>query len=286
MDFLGDTLTALSGQNFKNGRALQQTSGVLAEKITILANNSKEQATFVNETAESLKEIVQNIEQTSQSSQQMRTHANDVTQLSNEGSTLATKTSNAMKDIDEKTSSINEAITVIDQIAFQTNILSLNAAVEAATAGEAGKGFAVVAQEVRNLASRSAEVANEIKTLVENATAHAHQGNQIATQMIKGYETLNNSISSTTELIESVSHDTSIQQQKVSQINSAITHIDEATNKNAQIAQETNIIAQQASDIAQKIVNDACGKNFEGKHDIKIRKQLIDPNYKGVERKK
>ncbi|MFW2579947.1 methyl-accepting chemotaxis protein, partial [Aliarcobacter butzleri] len=69
---------------------------------------------------------------------------------------------------------INEAIGVIDNIAFQTNILSLNAAVEAATAGEAGKGFAVVAGEVRNLASRSAEAAREIKTIVENATSKAN----------------------------------------------------------------------------------------------------------------
>jgi methyl-accepting chemotaxis protein len=68
-----------------------------------------------------------------------------------------------MEDINTQVTAINEAISVIDQIAFQTNILSLNAAVEAATAGEAGRGFAVVAAEVRNLASRSAEAANEIK---------------------------------------------------------------------------------------------------------------------------
>jgi methyl-accepting chemotaxis protein len=73
-----------------------------------------------------------------------------------------------MDEIDNQVNAINEAITVIDQIAFQTNILSLNAAVEAATAGEAGKGFAVVAQEVRNLANRSADAAREIKNLVEN----------------------------------------------------------------------------------------------------------------------
>ena len=71
------------------------------------------------------------------------------------------------------------SITIIDQIAFQTNILSLNAAVEAATAGEAGKGFAVVAQEVRNLASRSAEAAREIKSLVENATEKTNNGKKL-----------------------------------------------------------------------------------------------------------
>jgi methyl-accepting chemotaxis protein len=85
-----------------------------------------------------------------------------------------------MDEINSEVQAINEAISFIDQIAFQTNILSLNAAVEAATAGEAGKGFAVVAQEVRNLAGRSAEAANEIKRLVENAATKANQGKNIS----------------------------------------------------------------------------------------------------------
>ena len=99
---------------------------------------------------------------------------------------------------------INDSISVIDQIAFQTNILSLNAAVEAATAGEAGKGFAVVAAEVRNLASRSAEAAKEIKAIVENATSKANQGKDIANNMIDGYKQLNQNISQTINLISDI----------------------------------------------------------------------------------
>merc|ERR1711991_1300727 len=96
------------------------------------------------------------------------------------GQNLATKTASSMDEINTEVNAINESITIIDQIAFQTNILSLNAAVEAATAGEAGKGFAVVAQEVRNLASRSAEAAKEIKDLVESATIKANDGKKIS----------------------------------------------------------------------------------------------------------
>ena len=107
---------------------------------------------------------------------------------------------------------------VIDQIAFQTNILSLNAAVEAATAGEAGKGFAVVAQEVRNLASRSAEAANEIKALVGTATQKANDGKKISDEMIKGYEELNENITQTISLINDVEAASKEQQTGIEQI--------------------------------------------------------------------
>ncbi len=117
---------------------------------------------------------------------------------------MANQTTTAMDEINTQVNLVNEAIGVIDNIAFQTNILSLNAAVEAATAGEAGKGFAVVAQEVRNLATRSAEAAKEIKAIVERATVKANEGKEIATNMIEGYKNLNSNISSTMNLISDI----------------------------------------------------------------------------------
>ena len=110
----------------------------------------------------------------------MASLSTEVTASATNGERLANQTTVAMDEINNQVNSINEAISVIDQIAFQTNILSLNAAVEAATAGEAGKGFAVVAQEVRNLANRSAEAAKEIKNLVENATSKTNDGKKIS----------------------------------------------------------------------------------------------------------
>ncbi len=116
--------------------------------------------------------------------------SNETKSSANEGKINANDTVKAMDEINDTVQNINEAISVIDQIAFQTNILSLNAAVEAATEGEAGKGFAVVAQEVRNLASRSAEAAKEIKDLVENATQRANNGKITSSKMIEGFTQL------------------------------------------------------------------------------------------------
>ncbi len=178
------------------------------------------------------------------------------------GMTLASQTSTSMDEINTEVTAINEAITVIDQIAFQTNILSLNAAVEAATAGEAGKGFAVVAQEVRNLASRSADAANEIKAIVEKAAAKANQGKKVSDDMIEGYEGLNQHFSETIQLIEDVSSASKEQMTGIEQINDAVTMLDRVTQENAH---EANSVAQIASDVskmANELVQDASHKKF------------------------
>ena len=286
VDTLGETLTKLSGQNLKNGKALQQTSNIFSKNILHLNQSSQEQVKALGQTAAALNEITTHIQHTTENSKDMAKYAQDVTNSSNTGEKLALKTQEAMNDINVKIGAINDAIEVIDQISFQTNILSLNAAVEAATAGEAGKGFAVVAQEVRNLASRSAQAASEIKDLVSTATEHAKDGTNISAQMIEGYNKLHDDISSTTKLIDSVATDSRKQLEKIEQINQDLTTIDNDARQNAKIAQETNIVAQQAHDIAQKIVNDASQKKFAGKEQVKVRKNIIDTKYDGPERRK
>ena len=167
---------------------------------------------------------------------------------------------------------------MIDQIAFQTNILSLNAAVEAATAGEAGKGFAVVAQEVRNLASRSADAAKEIKNIVETATSKANQGKEIANHMIDGYKELNQNISQTINLISDIEMSSKEQLMGIEQINDAVNSLDQQTQQNAQIASQTHDVALLTDDIAKLIVNDANTKEFNGKNEVKAKN--IKVNYK------
>ena len=173
---LGESITTMLIENKKNGLTLGESSNVLLENVNKLNSSSNSAAASLEETAAAIEEITSTVRSNSENITKMALLSNDVTKSVVVGEKYANQTTIAMDEINTQVNLVNEAISVIDNIAFQTNILSLNAAVEAATAGEAGKGFAVVAQEVRNLASRSAEAAREIKDIVELATKKANEG--------------------------------------------------------------------------------------------------------------
>ena len=240
---LGDSVTSMLKENKSNGLTLEQSSNVLLLNVDKLNLSSNEAAASLEETAAALEEITSNIRNNTESIAKMSMLSNGVTKAVNEGQAMANQTTTAMDEINTQVNLVNEAIGVIDNIAFQTNILSLNTAVEAATAGEAGKGFAVVAQEVRNLANRSAQAAKEIKDIVEKASEKANNGKSIATNMIDGYSELNNSISNTLVTIENVATASKEQESGILQINDAINSLDASTQKNAQVAEQISNMA-------------------------------------------
>jgi len=259
---LREAITQMLLENQTNGIDLQNSSKILLHSVDKLNSSSNEATKSLQNTATVLGNITENVDKTSVQTIQMSTLANAVTGSSNEGLKLAFKTTTAMDEINEKVSAINESIIIIDQIAFQTNILSLNAAVEAATAGEAGRGFAVVAQEVRNLANRSTQAAQEIKNLVESANIKANDGKTIANEMIQGYNILNENIDKTIQLIQSVANISKEQQVGIIQINSAIDILEQQVKSNAEVSSQTNNIAIKTSNIANTIVNNTNQKKF------------------------
>jgi len=268
---LSSSITTMLGENKSNGLSLQNSSNILVENMDTLSTTSNETAASLEETAAALEEITSTIINSSDNISRVSQYSSEVLSSTSEGEKLAQETTSSMDEINNQVVAIRDAISVIDQISFQTNILSLNAAVEAATAGESGKGFAVVAQEVRNLASRSAEAAKEIKGLVENATSKASQGKKISSKMIEGYLGLNKNVSKTAELISLIQTSSKEQQSGVEQINSAINNLDKQTQQNASIASQTASIASQTDEIAKLIVSEADAKEFAGKDSIQER---------------
>jgi methyl-accepting chemotaxis protein len=263
VNIVGKTTTDMLIQNKKEGQILDEGSDSLLDNVQKLNQNSNEAAAQLEETAAAVEEITSSINNNTKNISEMSHFANELTQVANQGQNFANETTQSMNEIDEQVNAINEAITIIDQIAFQTNILSLNAAVEAATAGEAGKGFAVVAAEVRNLANKSAEAASDIKNLVESAISKTDEGKEIASKMTQEYDALNENITSTIDLIEKVTSASMNQQKGIEQINDEIDVIEKKTVENTQMAKDATLISGQTSSLAQTIVNDAKNKKFD-----------------------
>ena len=262
INILGKELGNSAKNNFQNGETLENSASTMTSSMNNLATKANEQAASLEQTAAALEEITSITRNNTQNATKMGELGQIVKKSVQTGEELASKTALSMDEINEKVKAINSAITVIDQIAFQTNILSLNAAVEAATAGEAGKGFAVVAQEVRNLANRSAEAAKEIKNLVEEANIKTNDGKLISSDMIEGYKELNKNISETIHIIEDVSAASKEQMLGIEQINQTVNMLDRVTQENAFESNQIKEISQSVSTLAYELLTDAKSKKF------------------------
>jgi methyl-accepting chemotaxis protein len=262
---MNNIITEMLLNNQEDGLKLRDTSNELSNNVSLLSQNATNQAASLEEIAASITEVTENVNQTSQKAQSMFAISSQTQKSSNSGKELATKTVSSMDQINEKVQTISQSIAVIDQIAFQTNILSLNAAVEAATAGEAGKGFAVVAAEVRNLAARSAEAARQIKELVESASRQTLEGKEISTNMIAGFEKLEEKINETNIIINDVATGAKEQTAAMISISETINNLDRFTQQNAQVADETNKISSDTNEIANKVVENVNESKFIGK---------------------
>ncbi len=262
---LRNVITTMLVENKKNGLDLDRTSDILLENMEVITKSTQKSEKILDEANGALKEMTQNIQINSINSKKMSNISNEVLTKAKDGELLASKTAKAMDDINKEVNDISEAITVIDQIAFQTNILSLNAAVEAATAGEAGKGFAVVASEVRNLASKSSEAATLIKELIESASKKTDTGKEVAHKMIDGYKKLNQNILNSSEYIKEIEQVSHKQLDSIDKINLIIKNVTNQIKDNSKISKETKEVAVETDLKAKEVVKIVDAKEFDGK---------------------
>ena len=275
LNMIGTNISEFLAMVNKNGNILDNKSKELLELVNQLHTSTLNQSTSLGQVTAAVQEITHNITSTSTKASNMLQIANSTKAYSLEGIKLVDKTQDSMLEINESTSAINEAISTIDQIAFQTNILSLNAAVEAATAGEAGKGFAVVAQEVRNLANRSADAAREIKHLVEVANKKSQEGKEYSSHMKESFEKLALMIDENTLIIDEVAKSNEVQMNNLSQINDTMSNLDSITQENTSMARKTKEVAVQTNSVADDMLKAA----EMNEYDKEVEKRIINYNW-------
>jgi methyl-accepting chemotaxis protein len=200
------------------------------------------------------------MEQLTSTVRQSADNAKQANQLASSASAAAVKGGDVvgqvvatMEDIATSSKKIAEIINVIDGIAFQTNILALNAAVEAARAGEQGRGFAVVAGEVRNLAQRSAQAAREIKNMINDSVSKVDAGSRLVNTAGASMGEIVNQVKRVTDLIAEITSAANEQASGIGQVNEAITQMDQVTQQNAALVEESAAAAASLKDQAGRL---------------------------------
>ena len=220
-----------------------------------LSARTENQASALQETAASMEQLNSTVRQNAENARHANQLARTASEVATQGGDVVADVVRTMKDINDSSRKISDIIGVIDGIAFQTNILALNAAVEAARAGEQGRGFAVVASEVRNLASRSAEAAREIKSLIVASVERVEAGSALVDRAGQTMSDVVGAITRVTDIMAEISAASSEQSQGVDQVNEAVTQMDQATQQNAALVEEMAAAATSLNHQAAELVN-------------------------------
>ena len=232
---------------------VSRISSQVASSSETLAEGATSQASSLEETSSALEQMASMTRQNAESANETSKTTKNTLSLIAQGSQTVDSVNRAMADINQSSEQIHEIIKAIEEIAFQTNLLALNAAVEAARAGEAGKGFAVVADEVRNLAIRSSEAAKTTAQLIETTVEKVHNGSDQVKQLAENFREIEAESQNVGRLVENISAATSEQAQGVDQVNTAVAQMDHVTQANAASAEESSAAATELSDQSESL---------------------------------
>lgn len=228
-----------------------------------LAQRTESTATSLEETAASMEEITATVKQNADNAEQAHQMAKTVSDTADRGSEMVCYVIEKMRDIAGSSDRIADILSVIDGIAFQTNILALNASVEAARAGEQGRGFAVVAGEVRNLASRSADAAKEIRLLIGDSRTQVGEGSELAQQAGETMDEIATEVMRMTKLMREIASASLEQSRGIEQVNIAVSQMDETAQQNAALVQESSAATRSLEEQSQALTDAMAAFRFQ-----------------------
>ncbi|MFL6659342.1 MAG: methyl-accepting chemotaxis protein [Massilia sp.] len=251
---MNDALRAIVGDVRGSIETISAATRDIASGNADVSSRLETQASNLEETASSMEELTSTVRQNADHARQANELVLGASQAASKGGTVVSQVVSTMGEINDGSRKIVDIIGVIDGIAFQTNILALNAAVEAARAGEQGRGFAVVASEVRNLAQRSASAAKEIKDLITHSVEKVAAGNQLADQAGLAMEEIQQSVCRITEIMAGIATASAEQGAGIEQINQAVTQMDDMTQQNAALVEQTAAASSSLEEQARTLV--------------------------------
>jgi methyl-accepting chemotaxis protein len=230
-------------------------TGEISQASDNLSQRTEHQAASLEETAAALDEITTAVRSSAEGAADVRKAVAGAKSDAVSSSNVVADTAKAMEDIKTSSIEINQIVGAIDEIAFQTNLLSLNAGIEAARAGDAGRGFAVVATEVRSLAQRSAQMAKQIKTLIGDSNDKVNLGVGLVAETGKSLERIATQVISIDKVIEQIAGSTKEQSTGLEQINASVNDMDSVTQQNAAMVQETTSASHSLAGETEELVN-------------------------------
>jgi len=247
MKKMSDNLNGIFAEIKSSANQVSMGSKQVADGAQILAQGSTEQAASIQELSGSIAEIAERTKANAVIANKNSKLSEAIKESAEKGSLQMDEMITAVGAINEASKNIGKIIKTIDDIAFQTNILALNAAVEAARAGQHGKGFAVVAEEVRNLASKSAEAARETGEMIQNSIDKAELGSQIAGETAESLRKIVTGINESNQLVAEIASASEEQSQGISHINVGVDQVAQVVQQNSATAQESAATSQEMS---------------------------------------
>ena len=242
---VAEKLSVIVGQLRQTSRALKTATGEILSGANDLSERTTRQAATIEETSAAMEHLASTVLANAGNAKQASDAAGNVTRTAEEGGQVMHQANEAMERITSSSSKISNIIGLIDDIAFQTNLLALNASVEAARAGEAGKGFAVVAIEVRRLAQSAAQASSEIKGLIEASGSEVKAGSRLVAEAADKLVAMLGAARLSNELMEKIARESRDQASAIEQLSSAVRTMDEMTQHNAALVEETNAAIEQ-----------------------------------------